>query len=156
MALCCRGPVRAAARRIVALPVSCHACLAIQPSGQAARCIVTHEAAPNHNTICIATQPGHALRACALPSAPRASQPYRGPLMVVSWRRLGRVVALGCTPLRCPALLCHDTISCIVTQHQTWAVAHPLAKNCFFFSQHIFFFIPATGKPPNFFLHFPV
>ena len=89
-----------------------------------------------------------------------------GPCCGAHWRH---VVAVGCAPLRCPALLCHDTISCIVTQHQTWAVAHPVAKNCFFFIFFYFFiflFISAIGKPPNiyiyiyiyifFFFHFPV
>ena len=53
--LCHRAPARAAAhrvtslqRRIVALPAPCRACVAIQPSGQAARCIATHKATPQH------------------------------------------------------------------------------------------------------------
>ena len=39
-------PCRRPSTGLVTLPVPCHACLAIQPSGQATRCIATHKAAP--------------------------------------------------------------------------------------------------------------
>ena len=64
----------------------------------------------------------------------------------------GRVVAQPLAPLHCQALLCHDTISCIVTQHQTWAVAHPIAfLSRFFFSHHFFFSFQLLENLPIFF-----
>ena len=65
----------------------------------------------------------------------------------------GRVVAQPLASLRCQALLCHNTISCIVTQHQTWAVAHPTAflskKN--FFTSFFFSFQLLENLPKKFF-----
>ena len=37
------------------------------------------------------------------------------------------------------ATLCHDTVCCIVTQHQKWAVAHSSFIFCTFFFSFIFF-----------------
>ena len=101
----------------------------------------------------------HSVPSAARPSRARRSplhegRPYRSAVscawLAVSWRASAR----PCAPLRCPALLCHDTINCIVTQHQTWAVAHPIAKNCFFF--HIIFFLicSPTRRPKKNLLSF--
>ena len=55
--------------------------------------------------------------------------------------------------LRSPARLCHDAVYYIVTQNREWAVAHPAASDHIFFFTHIFFFISATGKPPNIYIY---
>ena len=72
--------------------------------------------------VCIMTCP--LARPCSrgLPHAqrrPAVSWPFNSHIVAQARLCRGRVVALGCAPLRCLALLCHDTISCIVTQHQT-------------------------------------
>ena len=74
---------------IMALPPSCRACLAIQPSGQAALCIATHKAAPQpkYNLYRDFPWPGHA------------------------------PVTIQTTSVTRP-LSCHDTIDCIVTHPQ--------------------------------------
>ena len=85
--------------------------------------------------------------------------------MAISWRRLGRVMVeswLYRGPLLrtyvCLALLCHDTIYYIVTQHKLKMGSSPFQSLLlfsflffFFFFSHHFFFIAAIGKPPNFF-----
>ena len=73
-------------RRIMALLVSCRACLVIQPGGPAARCIATHKAAPSSNTTLYPDfrQPGRTRSRCG---------PYRSlPLDRVP-ALLGRVMA---------------------------------------------------------------
>ena len=114
------------------------ACLTIQPSSQAAS---------GHDTIyCIVHSPparpcARELQALSHLPLGRIAGPPR-PYCGRGWPCRGPALV----PQRCQALLCHNTISCIVTQHQTWAVAHPTA----FLSRNFFFFlIPTTGKPPK-------
>ena len=110
-----------------------------------------------HDTkICIATHPrGRA--ACARCRSPlRAGRPCRSALLAV--------LQLCCAPPACtrsivsrpgarPALLCHDTICCIVTQHQKWAVAHPNSTALFFFT-HFFSFVLLTARSNFFFFSY--
>ena len=59
-----------------------------------------------------------------------------------------------CAP---PNPACHDTMHCIVTQHQNGP--HSRFHCTIFFFTSFFFLIPATGKPPKkyfFFFHFPI
>ena len=109
---------------------------------------------PRYN-FCIATQ---------LPSKRTARRVARAPgriagCQAVSWPCRGllhRVVVRPCAPLRiasqpCPALLCHDTICCIMTQHKLKMGSNPfqtLLFFFFFFFTSFFFLIPTTGKPP--------
>ena len=49
-----------------------------------------------------------------------------GPCRKASWLCRGH-------PAARPSALCHDTIHCIVTQTEKWAVAHPVSCTIFFF-----------------------
>ena len=113
----------------------------------------SHPPQPRYNN-CIMTRP--LAWPCALPHAPRASRSYRGLLMVVSWRRLNRVVTES-WPYRGPWLGTHacyvaTQFHCIVTQIGNWAVAHSISLQLlfFFFSLIIFFIIPTTEKLPKY------
>ena len=72
------------------------------------RCIATQRSPLNHDTMfCIATPLGQAMRACALPHAPRAGRLYRRPYhgLIRPCRGLSRlyrgwVLACPCAPLR--------------------------------------------------------
>ena len=56
-------------------------------------------AAPCHDTkFCIVTHPQWPSRARTLPLAPRAGRPFCGPLLAVSWRFAGPVMAPWCAP----------------------------------------------------------
>ena len=113
---------RPRARPAVLQAVSQHVAAVSQRCITAPLRYITTQLLPlSHDTmLCIATPLGQALRAPALLPAPRASQPYHGPLMVVLWRRLGRVVAES-WPYRGPWLRTHaccvmKQFHCIVTQ----------------------------------------
>ena len=73
---------------IVTLPAPCRACLAIQPSGQATRCIATHNAAPyaQYEILYCDNLPSQAMHARA------AACPARRP--TVSWPCCGRIAGL--------------------------------------------------------------
>ena len=107
-------------------------------------CIATHGRPLSAKIqFCIATQLPAAryLRARA-PLALCAGRPYRGPLMVISWRRLGRVVAPWMRPGQPSQPLCHDTNCCIVTQCMLKMGSSPAAAcnaSLFFFFTPIFF-----------------
>ena len=117
------------------LPRPCRACLAIQPSSW-----------PRARTLL------HAL--CA-----QAGRVMVSPCRVMA--SLGRVVAClsgivaapACTARPYPGmvpLLCHDTMHCIITQPGKMGSSPFQLLHCFFFFfTQIFFFIPATGKPPK-------
>ena len=71
----------------------------------------------------------------------RSPRVQAGHVVARCWRcrepcrtRYYSVGAPYCVPLRVCALLCHNTVCCIVTRHQKWAVAHPTASCTFFFS----------------------
>ena len=125
---CLRSPTRSAAHITASCTVSwcfprpCRACIATQPSGQAA-CLsrYTHS---HRDTV--PQQPGPGVRAarpCAradrvvayIMALPRC-------VMGVAWPYRGHPAARPNEPQRAPALplslACHDTIYCIVTQHQ--------------------------------------
>ena len=88
---------------------------------------------------CIATHPGGQAARAHYRLPLRANRPCRS--------AADRVAPPGARP----ALLCHDTICCIVTQHQKWAVAHPVVSSAPFF----FFFICSTHcKTTKFFFFF--
>ena len=79
---------------------------------------------------------------------------------------LGNIVARCYTPLRAglaarmamrAQALCRDTICCIVTQHQKWAVTHSSSPTHLFFIFIIFFsFVLLIVKPQNLFFFFQI
>ena len=99
------------------LPRPCRACLAIQPSGQAAHasCRPYREQA-DRVVACLG---------CIVAALACTARPYRG-LM---------------------SLLCHDTMHCIVTQARKMGNSPFQFLHCFFFHSNFFSFIPATGRP---------
>ena len=144
----CRALYRSAPARVAACRVATHApCrkLVSQYNPTTTPRAVSRPTSPppRHNTICITTQPGQAMRA-------RAGRPYHGPLMVVSWHRLGRVVAEA-WPCRGPWLLTPTLPSLTMLRYnQLYRDPAPnmgsSPSNC----QKLFFF-PFSSKP-NIFL----
>ena len=108
---------------------------------------------PRYN-FCIATQLPAKRTARRVARAPSTvsqdAWPYRGRAVAVSWPAAPcHGVPLRAASQPCPALLCHDTIDYIVTQHKLKMGNKPFHSLLFFFSHQFFFLIPATGKPPK-------
>ena len=86
----------------------------------------------------------------AVPLAPLAGRPCRGPagrIVGPCRRATGHIVA---PPVRAPTHLCHDTTYCIMTKTGKWAVAHLVSPTHKFFFFFIFVsFCSSNWKTPK-------
>ena len=111
---------------------------------------------------CIVTRPLAKPCTHALPHALRANRPYRRPYraLIRPCRGLSRPyrgrVPCACFALCYPVSQYKNSIVTQIGKRGSSPSSFVSEQILFFFSSHHIFFIPATGKPPNLFFHFPV